>query len=115
MQTETTSRTFAFYLRPLVLVVAGATAMLAGACNDSEDDLSYFGKLDCQNYCERKKDCSDNTNVDNCVDNCVDNMSNCQADEQDEALDQLASCQDVACNDFTGCAIDAGLTCYFGL
>jgi hypothetical protein len=92
-----------------MLVLAGATAVVAGACND-EDNLTYFGELDCKHYCERKKDC-----VDNCIDNCIDNMSDCQADEQQDALDQFDACQDVACNDFTGCAIDAGLTCYFGL
>lgn len=115
MKTEKTSRSFAYFLRPLVLVLGGATALMAGACNESEDDLPLFGKLDCQNYCDRKKDCNDNTDVDNCVDNCIDSMSDCQADEQQEALDQLASCEDVACNEFNGCSIDAGLTCYFGL
>lgn len=115
MNTEKAPRTLSFYLRPLLLVLAGSTAMMAGACGDTEDDLPLFGKLDCQNYCERKKDCNDNTNLDNCVNNCIDSMSDCQADEQQNALDQLDSCSDMACNDFTGCAIDAGLTCYFGL
>lgn len=114
MKTTKSPRNLAFYLRPLVLVIAGASAMAVGACQE-EGNLSYFGELDCKNYCDRKKDCNDNTDVDKCVDNCIDRMSNCQADEQQEALDQLASCQEVACNEFTGCSIDAGLTCYFGL
>jgi hypothetical protein len=114
MKTQKTARNLALYLRPLILLVAGATAMLTGACrNDGE--LSFAGEMDCRNYCEHRKDCNDNTDVDNCIDNCIDRMSNCQADEQQQALDQLAGCQDVACNDFVGCAIEAGATCYFGL
>ncbi len=115
MNTEKFARTLSSLLRPLALVLGGFAALITGACNDSDDDLPLFGRLDCQNYCERAKDCNDNTNVDNCVDNCIENMGDCQADEQQDALDQLNMCSDVACNDFTGCSIDAGLTCYFGL
>jgi len=115
MKTQKKSRSLALCLRPLVFVLCGAGAMLAGACNEPGDDLPPFGRLDCENYCDRAKDCNDNTDVDKCVDKCVKNMGNCQADEQQDALDQLDACHDVACNDFAGCAINAGLTCYFGL
>lgn len=103
------------WIRACALVLTGLSAAFVGACAESEEDLPLFGELDCENYCERAKTCNDGVDVDSCTQDCVDFMSDCQADEQDEALDEIDMCSNASCDDFAGCSIDAGATCIFGL
>lgn len=97
-------------------------ALLLGAvlgCND--DDGGQAGVDDaelqstCQAYCDHARTCDDEVVIASCVQKCKDRMSDCMADEQSAALDDLNRCATEGCDDFTGCTIGAGLQCTFGL
>lgn len=106
------------FLRALLLVCAAAGGLVAGACADEDDEngaTSVRAEMSCQDYCDRAKLCDDETNIDNCIDKCLDRIDDCMADEQEAALDQIDVCSTESCDDFTGCTINAGAQCYFGL
>ena len=103
--------------RPLVLALGAVMGIAIGACQrDSDDDaLGLSGEETCRDYCERARECDKELIEKDCVDDCIDAMSDCQADEQQQALDELEACTEESCDDVLGCSIDAGATCYFGL
>lgn len=87
---------------------------LFGACDPE------FGAVDpvertCSDYCEKRATCDDETNLDTCVSDCVEQAGNCQADEQEQALDELETCTEESCDDIGLCTIGASLECYFGI
>ncbi len=69
----------------------------------------------CRDYCNQAADCNDDIDVDDCRADCESTMEDCQADEQEEALDDLDDCAVESCNEFGACTIGAGLQCSFGL
>lgn len=103
-------------VRPMLLVLAGASSLAIGACREDEDGGNDAQvKASCTSYCAQSKLCNADINEQNCIDDCRSAMGNCMADEQDIALDKLEECSKEACNDFAACTIDAGAQCYFGL
>jgi hypothetical protein len=115
MKTQTRNSSWFSLEFACLLAIGGLAGVLFGACKDDGDDLGVFGEQDCKQYCDRVVDCDGNKDRQDCIDNCIDRMGNCQADEQDAALDQLQDCSNATCDNIVGCTIDAGATCYFGL
>jgi len=108
--------------RPAMVALAAFAGLALGACRQSDaddDDDDSAATLEvrnaCADYCAMAKVCNDNVDEENCYEGCLDNMTNCQVDEQAEALDKLRECADESCNDFLGCTIEVGAQCYFGL
>ncbi len=104
-------------VRALALVLAAGLGLGLGACvEDSEGDpVPLDVQVACKSYCRQATDCNDKVVEDDCREDCYDNMNDCQADEQNEAVDDLQNCADESCNDFTACTIGAGLQCSFGI
>lgn len=98
-----------------MLALAGlAVAQSAVACADEPGD-TLSAKIDCYKYCKHAKSCNGDLNQKECENDCKDSLNECKADEVDEAQDRLDECAAESCDDFTGCTIDAGAQCYFGL
>ncbi|HEY8378490.1 MAG TPA: hypothetical protein VIK91_18475 [Nannocystis sp.] len=72
-------------------------------------------KTACESYCARAKACDVNTDLSMCLDDCRDRMADCMQDEQRQAVDDLTDCSAETCDEFTRCAIGAGLQCSFGI
>ncbi|PRQ04574.1 hypothetical protein ENSA7_50650 [Enhygromyxa salina] len=105
---------------PMLFALAAAASITFGACRqDDEDEDDFDVPMDvrnsCEDYCEQRKLCKDETNEEKCRNNCIDAMTNCQVDELDAALDQLDQCGSESCDDFIGCTINVGAQCIFGL
>lgn len=69
----------------------------------------------CQEYCQKASLCDDETVVAECEADCDDRIGDCMADEQRQAVDDLRSCAQESCDDFTLCTIGVGAQCAFGL
>lgn len=69
----------------------------------------------CRDYCKQATACDDSVDVDDCRDDCEATMGDCQADEQENALDDLDNCATDSCSEFGACTIGAGLQCTFGI
>ncbi|MEZ4239136.1 MAG: hypothetical protein R3F59_23885 [Myxococcota bacterium] len=94
------------------------TLTLAACDPDGDGDTDILPdpiESSCSNYCEQRNVCDDEVNVDSCTADCVENANNCQADEQEQALDELDVCAEESCDDIAACTIGAGLECYFGI
>ncbi|MCR9160006.1 MAG: hypothetical protein ACE37F_38215 [Nannocystaceae bacterium] len=100
------------------LLCAAALTVQIG-CDNDDDGVGVIEELQiegsCNDYCEQAKSCDDGVDVEACENDCFDAMSDCQADEQEEALNDIDSCSEEACSEFVGCSIGAGLQCSFGV
>ncbi|WP_146657893.1 hypothetical protein [Enhygromyxa salina] len=104
----------------MLFAFAAVASFAFGACRQDDDvddgsGASFDVQNSCADYCEQRKLCKDETNEETCRNNCEDAMSDCQADEQDEALDKLDQCANESCDDFLGCTINVGAQCIFGI
>jgi hypothetical protein len=102
---------------PLLFAIAAVTGIALGACrgDDDESDTTIQVRNSCEDYCSRAKECDDDRDEDRCYDRCLNRMKSCQADEQDAAIDKLDGCTNESCDDFFGCSIKVGATCFFGI
>lgn len=107
--------------RPLAGAIALFGLLLGGvsglACGEEDDDyeLPLAVASACSDYCERRADCDDEVSRAACEDRCTNTMRDCQADEQDQATQDLDLCAAESCDDVITCAIGAGSRCVFGL
>lgn len=69
----------------------------------------------CADYCAQLAMCDDETDVEACEADCADAAGNCQADEQEQALDELEVCAAESCDDILVCTVGASLECYLGI
>jgi len=69
----------------------------------------------CGDYCAQLSMCDDETDIAECEEDCEAAAGNCQADELDQALDELDECAAESCDDIGGCTVGAGLECYLGI
>jgi hypothetical protein len=105
------------------LLFLGVLASLAACRVDVEGDGDGDLDLDpvstiessCTGYCERQAECDDEVNTDDCINDCVDAAGDCQADEQEQAIEELEACAEESCDDIGECAVGAGLECYLGI
>jgi hypothetical protein len=104
---------------PLLLALAAVTGIALGACNNDDDGdqsgTAIHVRNACEEYCSHAKECDDDRDEQKCYDRCTERMNNCQADEQDAALDKLDSCAKESCDDFLGCRVNVGAKCIFGI
>jgi hypothetical protein len=102
-------------LHPMLFIAGLLLVQQSVACQDDDpsDDLSV--RLDCSSYCEQAQLCNGDVNRAECEDDCEDALGECQANELDQVQEQLDNCAEESCDDFTGCSIDAGAQCFFGL
>jgi hypothetical protein len=118
MMTSQTNQSFRNSLKfTCLLLLGGSLGLVAGACRDDDEQgvINPEVEQDCLGYCDRAVECNDDKDEQECIDKCIERMNNCQADEQSQALAQLEVCANESCDDFLGCTIDVGTTCYFGL
>lgn len=110
-------RPFAGAIALFGLLTAGAVGFACGEDDDGDDnyELPFKVATACSDYCERRADCDDEVSRNACEDRCTDTMRDCQADEQDQAVDDLDLCAAESCDDVLKCAVGAGSQCYFGL
>ena len=100
----------------LVTLMVGAIAGLTCAHNtDKSASVPLKVHSSCDEYCDRRAECDDDVNAAKCRERCVDVMANCQADEQNRALNDLTGCTRQTCDVVDTCAIGAGSTCIFGI
>lgn len=106
------------HLIMLCLLFSGALSAQFG-CDTDDDGVGVIEELQiegsCNDYCEQAKTCDDGVDVEACENDCFEAMSNCQADEQEQALNDIDSCGEEACSEFVRCSIGAGLQCTFGI
>jgi hypothetical protein len=105
-------------LATLLIALFGAAALASGLACEEDDGLgvSSIRIADaCEDYCGRKSECDDETDVGDCISSCEDSLDDCMADEQDDAVGDVEGCAEESCDDFTGCTIGAGLECAFGI
>ena len=104
------------------LLFLGAIAL--GACRvdvDEDGDVDVEPvpvdpvERTCTNYCDHRAECNDDVDVDACIDDCQEAAGNCQADEQEQALEELDACAEQSCDDVGECTVSASLECYLGL
>ena len=93
---------------------AMAGFMAAQAC-EREGTGDVRTAATCRDYCDKAKECDDDLDEEDCRNRCESDMDDCQADEQESALDDLDECAEDSCDEFLGCTIGAGLQCTFGL
>jgi hypothetical protein len=100
-------------------VFAGLAGITAGACKPQSggdgQDAKLTVKTSCSDYCKHAKECDDKLDLSKCNSTCLDAIGNCQAAEQDLAIDRLDKCSDVSCNDFVGCSIEVSAKCFLGI
>lgn len=96
----------------MVRVLFGVFALAATGCTIEGDD-----PLDgpCQEYCEQRNVCDGDVDIESCRQDCVDAAQDCQADEKEEALDDIDACADESCDEIAACTVGAGLQCYLGI
>jgi hypothetical protein len=95
-------------IRPAALLFAAAVGLTLGACGHSQYRIDKV----CKRYCDRARDCNDNTNWDDCYESCVDTAEECDSDNDIEAaLDILEDCTAGSCNQIGACTIDAWIEC----
>lgn len=93
----------------------GAIALVAACGGDKVDDLDDAFDGPCQQWCEKRNECDPDVDIDECRQECLDNSGDCQADEREQALDDLEQCAENECDELTACSIGAGLQCQFGI
>ncbi|MEZ4451756.1 MAG: hypothetical protein R3B09_19995 [Nannocystaceae bacterium] len=108
-----------FFTRALLVVGLFVGGSLGMACNDEDDGdddpTPVNVRVACGNYCDQRAECNDEFDVDDCETRCKDAMRDCQADEQDQAVEDLNGCAQESCDDVVTCAIGAGSQCFFGI
>lgn len=67
----------------------------------------------CSEYCDKRAECDDEVDVDDCEDTCNDVMEECDDDAQTDAIDDLRECADESCDDVASCGFDQGVDCLF--
>jgi hypothetical protein len=107
-------------LGPWILAFAAVAGITIGACKKmpsegAGENVTMDVKNACNDYCAQAKLCNEDLNEQNCRNTCSDTVTDCQADEQDPAINQLRACSTEACEDFAGCTIQAGAQCVFGI
>ena len=96
----------------LPLLTLGVTIVGASlACSIEEIET----EIDCAEYCRQASECDDDVDREECRNDCEDTLNDCMEDEREEAQDKLDECSQSSCDDFTGCTIEAGAQCFFGL
>jgi hypothetical protein len=90
-------------------------AVSLGACEEEDNITAEQLNSSCRNWCEKRAECDDDVNLDQCTLNCEDTVEDCMADERDEVLADLDVCAEETCDDFTGCSIGAGFECVIGI
>lgn len=86
------------------------------ACGDDDSGATNLEiAASCKSYCDKARECDEDTSTDECVDDCKSRIGDCMADEQRSTLDDLDSCASNSCGEFPACTIGAGLQCTFGL
>lgn len=111
MKPHTTTKTIAQWLLATAGMVLAASSI---ACSDEPiEDLQT--RIDCSRYCAQAENCNGDVKRSECEDDCKDQLDDCQDDEVDEVQDKLDECAQETCDDFTGCTIEAGAQCYFGI
>jgi hypothetical protein len=100
-----------FGLVPVIPLLAGA--LLGGLFGCDTQELET--EIDCFEYCKQAAECDGDVDRDECEQSCKDNLNDCMGDEREQAQNQLDSCSDKSCDEFTACTIEAGAQCYFGL
>jgi len=90
-----------------------ATALLSPAVGCSVDEIKT--EIDCFSYCRQAAECDGDVDRDACEQDCEDTLNDCMADEKEAAQDQLDECSESSCDEFTGCTIEAGAQCFFGI
>ena len=98
--------------KPLIALFAALSAI---ACDGGSALNPDPVERSCTNYCEQRNMCDDEVDVDSCTADCMDSVGDCQADEQDQALDELDECAEESCDDIGACTVGAALECYFGI
>jgi len=98
-------------LLALATILIGAILGLTPGCQNGEVETA----IDCFQYCSKAAECDGDVDRDECEESCKENLNDCMGDERDQAQEQLDSCSDESCDDFTACTIEAGAQCYFGL
>lgn len=93
-------------------------AGLAG-CGTAEDAVEDVRALEaCDDYCDRKSDCADETLTDEedeaCTNECIDTIDDtCDAEYRSEAIDTLNDCVEMSCGDFYACLVfDSAPACF---
>lgn len=100
----------------LLFMFVAILGFAIGACKPNGVDNAPQAVRDaCEAYCARAHDCKDEVRYENCRTRCIDAMTDCQADEQAAAIDELELCAQESCDDVLACRISAGARCVFGL
>ena len=66
----------------------------------------------CSDYCDKRAECDDEVDVDNCNETCTDVMEECD-DAEEDAMEDLRACADESCDDVASCGFDQGADCIF--
>lgn len=102
-------------LRPRWAWVGALVGLLIAQACEREGTGDIRINATCRDYCKQAAECNDDIDVDDCRSDCESTMEDCQADEQEQALDDLDDCAVESCDEFGLCTIGAGLQCSFGL
>lgn len=92
---------------------------LATGCGEAEEAVDDVRSWEaCDDYCDRKADCADETYTSEedeaCTNECIDTIDDtCDADHRSEAITKLNNCVEEACGEFYGCLVfDAAPACF---
>lgn len=101
-------------LKPLLVVAGLLLVQQSVACK--EDSINDFQtELNCSDYCRQAEVCNGDVSRAECENDCEETLSECRANELDVVQERLDECAEESCDDFTGCTIDVGAQCYFGI
>jgi hypothetical protein len=67
----------------------------------------------CSDYCDKRAECDDEVDVDDCNETCNDVMEECDDEAESDAIDDLEQCVDESCDDVASCGFDQGVDCIF--
>ena len=97
------------------LVIGGLAGITCAHQTDRSESVPLKVTSACGDYCDRRAECDDEVEAAKRRNRCVDVMTDCQADEQNRALNDLTGCAKESCDDVGTCAIGAGSHCFLGL
>lgn len=109
----------AIRIAAIALSTCGLTVTLTscGATEEAVEDVRSWEA--CDDYCDRKFDCADESpsaeEDQACTDECIDTIDDtCGAEYRSDAIDQLNTCVEQSCGEFYSCLVFETAPACFG-
>jgi hypothetical protein len=88
--------------------VALCAILFTFSCEDADTPENA-----CSDYCDKRAECDDEVDADECYETCTDVMEECDGEAETDAVADLGECAEESCDDVASCGFDQGVDCVF--